>query len=169
MNRGASGRPSFRLAEKSPDFELGRFLPYLINRAGARLAVAFSAEIARHGIGLQEWRVLAALQAKGPCRLGDLATLTSIEISTLSRLVGRMARARLVGRAREDGDRRAVRLQLSPQGRAVVAEIVPLAQDYERLALAGFTPAQANRLRQMLARVYRNLDELLGQRLQPNT
>jgi DNA-binding MarR family transcriptional regulator len=161
-------RPPFRLAEKPPAFELGRFLPYLINRAGARLAVAFSAEIARYGIGLQEWRVLGALQAKGPCRLGDLAALTSIEISTLSRLVGRMTQARLVGRAREDGDRRAVRLQLSPQGRTVVAQIVPLAQDYERLALAGFTPAQANRLRQMLSRVYFNLDELLRRRSQPN-
>ena len=141
-------------------FQLGRFLPYLINRAGARLAVAFGAAIARHGIGLQEWRVLAALHADGASRLGDLSLLTSIEMSTLSRLVGRMMRGGLVERAREDGDRRAVRIELSVKGRRVVGAIVPLAHDYERTALAGFTGAEAESLRRMLAKVFRNLDAL---------
>jgi MarR family transcriptional regulator, organic hydroperoxide resistance regulator len=141
-------------------FDLGRFLPYMINRAGARLAVAFSAEIERHGIGLQEWRVLAALHARGPARLGDLALLTSIEISTLSRLVGRMTRAGLVDRAREDGDRRAVRIRPTARGRHVVTAIVPLAHDYERTALRGFAADEAERLREMLARVFLNLDAL---------
>jgi DNA-binding MarR family transcriptional regulator len=143
-----------------PAFDLERFLPYLVNRAGARLAVAFSAEIAQHGIGLQEWRVLAALLAHGRCRLGHLAALTSIEISTLSRLVGRMARARLVSRVRAADDRRAVQLSLSGRGRRMAAAIVPLARRYESVALAGFPPRQADQLRGMLARVFRNLDAL---------
>jgi DNA-binding MarR family transcriptional regulator len=141
-------------------FDLDRFLPYLINRAGARLAIAFSAQIGRHGIELQEWRVLAALLARGPCRLGDLAALTSIGTSTLSRLVGRMARARLVDRTREESDRRAVQLSLSARGRQVVAAIVPLARHYEALALSGFAPHEAEQLRGMLARVFRNLGAL---------
>jgi MarR family transcriptional regulator, organic hydroperoxide resistance regulator len=141
-------------------FDLARFLPYLINRAGARLAVAFAEDIAPHGVGLQEWRVLAALAAQGPQRLGDLARLTSIDVSTLSRLIGRMARRKLVGRTREDGDRRAVRLALAANGRRTVDAIIPLARRYERTALAGFDAAEARELRAMLARVYRNLDAL---------
>ena len=141
-------------------FDLGRFLPYLINRAGARLAVAFAEDIAPHGIGLQEWRVLAALRAQGSRRLGDLARLTSIDISTLSRLIGRMARAKLVARTRESGDRRAVRIALAPKGRRTAEAIIPLAHRYDRTALAGFAAADADRLRAMLERVYRNLDGL---------
>jgi DNA-binding MarR family transcriptional regulator len=161
MTRAARGsRRSFHQAEGLPAFDLGRFLPYLINRAGARLAVAFSKEIARYGIGLQEWRVLAALQAKGPCRLGDLAALTSIEMSTLSRLVGRMTRARLVERTRENDDRRALQVDLAARGRQAVAAIVPLAHEYERMALSGFAPDEAETLREMLSRVYRNLGGL---------
>lgn len=144
----------------SAAFDLGRFLPYLINRTGARLASAFSAQIGRHGIELQEWRVLAALLARGPCRLGDLAALTSIETSTLSRLVARMARARLVDRMREESDRRAVQLSLSARGRQVVGAIVPLARHYEALALTGFAAHEAEQLRGMLTRVFRNLDAL---------
>jgi DNA-binding MarR family transcriptional regulator len=160
MTRSARARQTFRHAERAHGFALGCFLPYLINRAGARLAVAFSADIASHGIGLQEWRVLAALLAQGPCRLGDLAELTSIELSTLSRLVGRMAHGRLVQRTRENGDRRAVRVDLAARGRQIAAAIVPLAHAYERIALAGFAADEADSLRQMLLRVFRNLGGL---------
>jgi DNA-binding MarR family transcriptional regulator len=147
-------------ARTQADFDLARFLPYLINRAGVRLAVAFADDIAPHGVGLQEWRVLAALAAHGPQRLGDLAQLTSIDVSTLSRLIGRMAHGKLAVRTREDGDRRAVRLALAPKGRRAVDAIIPLAHHYEQAALAGFDAAEANQLRAMLARVYRNLDAL---------
>jgi DNA-binding MarR family transcriptional regulator len=141
-------------------FDLARFLPYLINRAGVRLAVAFARDIASHGVGLQEWRVLAALAAHGPQRLGDLARLTSIDVSTLSRLIGRMARRDLVGRTRENGDRRAVRLALARKGRRAVDAIIPLARRYETIALEGFDAAESDRLRAMLEQVYRNLDGL---------
>ena len=69
-------------------------------------------------------------------------------------------RAGLVSRAREDGDRRAVRIELAAKGRQVVGAIVPLAHEYERTALSGFTFREAESLRGMLARVFRNLDAL---------
>src|SRR5271154_5293878 len=98
-------------------FDLGQYLPYLLNRAGVRLAVHFGRELKPHGVGVQEWRVLAALAAHGPHRLSDLAALTSIDLSTLSRLVGRMVRTRLVARTRMNGDRREVRVTLTPKSR----------------------------------------------------
>ena len=63
-------------------FELARYLPYLINRTGAKLALAFGRELVRFGVTLQEWRVLAALAARDGQRLSDLATLTSIDVSS---------------------------------------------------------------------------------------
>lgn len=141
-------------------FDLARFLPYLINRAGVRLATAFAREIAPLGVTLQEWRVLAALAADGPQRLSDLAALTSIDISTLSRLCDRMVRRDLVTRGRSDGDRRAVRLALSAKGRRTTQSIIPLAHHYERTALAGFDAGEAEALRAMLRRVYGNLGAL---------
>src|SRR5579859_2660374 len=98
-------------------FDLGQYLPYLINRAGVRLAVNFAHELKPHGLGVQEWRVLAALAAHGAQRLSDLAALTSIDLSTLSRLVGRMVRTKLVARTRMNGDRREVRVNLTTKGR----------------------------------------------------
>jgi MarR family transcriptional regulator, organic hydroperoxide resistance regulator len=141
-------------------FDLGRYLPYLINRAGVRLAVAFGRELKPHGVVVQEWRVLAALAAHGAQRLSDLAALTSIDLSTLSRLVGRMVRGGLVARDRVDGDRREVRVRLTTRGRQATRGIIPMARHYEKVALAGFSPAEARALKRQLVRVYANLDRL---------
>jgi DNA-binding MarR family transcriptional regulator len=141
-------------------FDLGGYLPYLINRAGVRLAVNFARDIAETGVGVQEWRVLAALAAHGEQRLSDLADLTSIDLSTLSRLIGRMAKADLVARARGNGDGRERRVALTAQGRRTTRAILPTARRYERLALAGLGAAEARALKRLLARVYANLDAL---------
>lgn len=138
-------------------FDLGQYLPYLINRAGARLAVEFGREIHRHGVVLQEWRVLAALAAQGGQRLSGLASLTSTDLSTLSRLVGRMVRAGLLSRGRTGGDRREIAVALTARGRRITRAIIPVARRYERLALRGFQPAEEATLKALLSRVYTNL------------
>ena len=140
-------------------FDLTTYLPYLINRTGVELAAAFSREIAPHGVTLQMWRVLAALQHRDDLRISDLADLTSIEISTLSRLVGKMERQGMVTRRRgPEADGRVVAVALTPVGRATARAIVPVARRYEEAALAGFTPDEAAALKRMLIRVYANLD-----------
>ncbi len=141
-------------------FDLGDYLPYLINRAGMRLAAQFGRDIAPSGVGVQEWRVLAALAAMGEQRLSDLAELTSIELSTLSRLVGRMARDGLVRRGRADRDRRALRVALTAEGRRRTRAVIPTARRYERAALAGLSAREAQSLKRLLRRVYANLGAL---------
>ncbi len=141
-------------------FDLASYLPYLLNRAGVRLAVAFGRELKPHGVVVQEWRVLAALAAHGAQRLSDLAALTSIDLSTLSRLVGRMVTGGLVARGRVGGDRREVRVRLTQHGRQTTRGIIPVARHYEKVALAGFSPAEARALKRQLIRVYSNLDRL---------
>ncbi len=141
-------------------FDLAQYLPYLINRTGAKLALAFGRELTRFGVTLQEWRVLAALAAHDGQRLSDLSVLTSIEVSTLSRLVQRMRRKGLVASAPANRDGRAVRLALTELGRRTTREIVPEARRYERLALSRIAPGDAARLKRLLVRVHGNLDRL---------
>jgi MarR family transcriptional regulator, organic hydroperoxide resistance regulator len=142
-------------------FDLSQFLPYLINRAGSRLAVNFGRQLKARGIVVQEWRVLAALAAHGAQRLSDLAQLTSIDLSTLSRLVGRMARGGLVERGRGgNGDKREVMVTLSAKGTRTTRAIIPAAQRYERVALRGLSAGEARVLKRLLVHVYANLDRL---------
>jgi DNA-binding MarR family transcriptional regulator len=142
-------------------FDLTQYLPYLLNRAGVRIASAFTTAIRTHGITLQMWRVLAALyHADGP-RVSDLAALTSIDVTTLSRVLDGMVRRELVQRQRSrSGDARVVRIFATARGRALTTRIIPLARRYEAIALAGFSPAESEALKAMLRRVYRNLEGL---------
>ena len=60
------------------------------------------------------YRVMAALWENGDQRLRDLATVTTTEISTLSRLVGEMKRKGLVTRSRLEDNGRTSR-SISPR------------------------------------------------------
>ena len=71
-------------------YRLTNSFPYLLNRVGVQMGELFSRRIAGYGVTLPMYRVMAALWETGDQRLGDLATMTTIEISTLSRLVGEM-------------------------------------------------------------------------------
>ena len=51
---------------------LDSYLPYLLNRAGARIATAFNDEVRPLGATLQIWRVLAALREQDGRRMGCL-------------------------------------------------------------------------------------------------
>jgi DNA-binding MarR family transcriptional regulator len=139
---------------------LNSYLPYLLNRAGARIAAAFSEEVRPFGATLQMWRVLAALRERDGRRMGDLSETTSIEVSTLTRLVDNMEKKGLVARRRDAGDARVVALHVTPAGRRLTQRIIPIAERYERVALASFTAAEADTLKAALRRLYSNMEAL---------
>jgi DNA-binding MarR family transcriptional regulator len=139
---------------------LDSYLPYLLNRAGARIASAFGEEMRPLGASLQIWRVLAALREKDGRRMGDLSRTISIEVSTLTRLVDNMEKMGLVERRRDAEDARAVALHVTASGKRLTRRILPIAERYEAVALEGFTPAEAEVLKQALRRLYDNMDEL---------
>jgi DNA-binding MarR family transcriptional regulator len=139
---------------------LDGYLPYLLNRAGARIATAFSEEVRPLGATLQIWRVLAALHEQDGRRMGDLSETTSIDVSTLTRLVDGMAKKGLVVRRRAEQDARVVMLHVTAAGRRLTGRILPIAQRYERVALAGFDEREAATLKAALRQLYANMDKL---------
>ncbi|HLI12619.1 MAG TPA: MarR family transcriptional regulator [Alphaproteobacteria bacterium] len=141
-------------------FNLAVYLPYLVNRAGVRLAEAFSDELEAYGVTLPMWRVMAALDHRDGQRVGRLAAMTSIEISTLSRLLAAMERKELLSRRRSETDARSVTVSLTDYGRGITDKIIPTALRYEEVALAGFSAAEVEALKAMLVRVFENLDAL---------
>ena len=139
---------------------LDDYLPYLLNRAGTRIAIAFAAEVRRLGATLQIWRVLAALREKDGLPMGDLSATTSIKISTLTRLVDGMAGRGLVVRRRAPHDARVVLLHVTAEGRRLTRRILPVAERYEQVALRGFNATEARALKVALRRLYANMDRL---------
>ena len=139
---------------------LDSYLPYLLNRAGARIATSFDEEVRPLGATVQMWRVLAALRERDGRRMGDLSQTTSIEVSTLTRLVDNMEKKGMVERRRDAQDARAIALHVTPAGKRLTQRIVPIAERYESVALTGFSPREEQALKAALRRLYANMDRL---------
>ena len=118
---------------------------------------SFSKELKQFKLSLTEWRVCVALHHKAHQRLSDLALHTSTDASTLSRVVDGLLQRGVLVRDRSDEDARALALSLTEAGRDLTLRIIPLAQVYERVSLAGLTTTLAESLRDMLRMVYDNL------------
>jgi DNA-binding MarR family transcriptional regulator len=138
------------------------FLPYLLNRAGLRVGLMFSRDIEPFDVTLPMWRVMVELWHNGEHRLGELSERTSIDMSTLSRLVVAMQRKNLIVRRRSGLDGRALSLTLTPRGLALTETIVPHALHYEDVAMEGMSAREVATLKDMLKRVYSNLEKIDG-------
>lgn len=134
--------------------------PYLLNRVGVRMGELFSHRIASYGITLPMYRVMAALREVPDQRLNDLAAMTTVELSTLSRLIGTMEKMKLVSRSRLENNARTVAINLTDAGMEVLKELMPIAQHFEQVAVSKLSPAALKTLKKNLSEIYDLLDTL---------
>lgn len=142
-------------------YRLSNSLPYLLTRLGVRMGDLFVRVVKKEGLTLPMYRVLAALAEEGrPLRLGELAALTSADMSTLSRLVADMHREGILSRERPEHDQRSLQVALTPQGAALAERFMPVAAHYEEVATGSLSAKDAAALKATLLQLYENLDEL---------
>ena len=139
-------------------FDLSEYLPYLINRVGLAMIVRFSDDaLAHHGVTISMWRVLTVLAHAGPQRQIDVADLSGIDASTLSRIITRLARTGYVTRERSTKSNREVAVGLTPKAQRLVQETLPVAGALVRTAVTDMTPDEIETLKRLLRRMYANL------------
>jgi DNA-binding MarR family transcriptional regulator len=95
-----------------------------------------------HGLGASDFEVLDILAAESPaegdqCRVQNLVGRVHLTQSALSRLIGRLEKDGLVERSVCAEDRRGVWVALTPKGRALHAEVLPLQRDVLERMLTG--------------------------------
>jgi DNA-binding MarR family transcriptional regulator len=147
------------LVTRRTKLHLPEYLPYLVNRVGAALVARFSAEaLARHDLSIAMWRTLVALSDSGPQRQIDLSDLTSVDVSTLSRLITRLVQSGLVTRTRSDNSNREVTIALTPKAEKLIDQLIPIARDLEKTALGGLSAAELRTTKAAMRRMYDNLD-----------
>ncbi|AJW99744.1 MarR family transcriptional regulator [Burkholderia gladioli pv. gladioli] len=141
-------------------YKLTDSVPYLLNRVGVRMGELFSRRIASYGVTLPMYRVMASLKETPDQRLNDLSEMTTIELSTLSRLIGTMEKMRLVSRSRLENNARTVAIALTKEGARLVAELMPIAQHFEEVAVNSLSPATVKVFKKTLIDVYARLDSI---------
>jgi MarR family transcriptional regulator, organic hydroperoxide resistance regulator len=143
---------------KRVELDLSEYLPYLINRVGAALVERFTQDAldATH-LTIGMWRLLLVLSNQGGTRQVDLAGLTSIEVSNVSRLVTRLIQMDLVSRARSATSNREVVVELTSKGKSLVAGLVPVAIRLEQIAMRGVSKKELAAAKHVLRQMHQNL------------
>jgi MarR family transcriptional regulator, organic hydroperoxide resistance regulator len=138
--------------------DLSEHLPYLINRVGSALVARFSADaLARARLSIASWRVLAVLSNNGGLRQTDLAEMTSIDASTLSRLITRLVRDGLVKRTRSKSDSREVAVALTRKAKTLMTKLVPIAVGLQNSATQKLAKQDLATLKRVLRKMHDNL------------
>jgi DNA-binding MarR family transcriptional regulator len=141
-------------AAGGPQLDLERFLPYRLSVLSNRISDAIArAYRERFGLGVTEWRVMAVLGRYPGLAAGAVAQRTAMDKVAVSRAVARLLARGLLARDTHGGDRRRSVLALSPAGRRVHDQVVPLALAYERELLGPLDPAERATLARLLSRL----------------
>jgi len=122
------------------------FNVYSLNRAFSRF---YHAVFGNTGMTYPKFIVLAALEEEGPLSVSKLSTYTSMEPSTLSPLLKRMAEYGVLTRVRSTKDERRVQVELTDMGRQAVT-LVREAM-LEALEALGLDPSQTSEMTEMLS------------------
>lgn len=139
----------------------------LLYRISRLLSVAGSPVIrlceGRFGITRREWRVIALLAQEEGLLSSQLAERAQLDRGRTSKAVTSLAGKQLLQREPRPGDRRQVRLVLTPAGRDLYQTLFPLVVDINRELLAGLSAPDLLRLDQTLDALQARADGLSHQ------
>ena len=138
--------------------ELAGFLPYQLsvtsNAVSGLIAERYRK---RFGLKIPEWRVMAVLgdaEAAGrELTQRALTAATVMDKVAVNRAARVLEERGLIARVPNPGDGRSHLLALTAEGRAIHAEVMPLARATERELLEGLGEAEEADLRDLLARL----------------
>jgi len=102
---------------------------------------------------------LATVERDGPLAPSALAQLEGIQRPTATRVLGRLEEAELVTRTADHGDRRTVRVAITPAGRALLRRIRSRKNEYLARRLRGLTDDERATLAEAAALLERLLEE----------
>lgn len=141
------------------NFQLEHSLGYLLYLAHTRMRQELQRQFAAHGypITMPQWLILNRLWQEEGITQHDLAERTFRDKTTTARTLALLIEQQFVVRERDPIDRRNYQISLTPTGRALKDELIPLAQGVIAQATAGLHDDEVARLKTMLARLYANI------------
>ena len=132
---------------------MDRNFAFEIGETSQALRRAFDRRAAALGVTRAQWRVLARLGREDGLRQVDLAEALDVEPITLCRMVDRLSDAGLVERRRDEEDRRAWRIHLTPAAGPLTEQLRALGADFLGEALDGVSKAELALVMDIMKRV----------------
>jgi DNA-binding MarR family transcriptional regulator len=105
----------------------------------------------RFGVKPTDLRILVMLGAYQPISVNEVSRRTHIDKAWISRSLRGLLRRKLIAKTSHPSDNRASLLSLTRQGEALLREIAPVAEDYQRQLLEGQRARDVERVLDLLS------------------
>ena len=126
------------------------YLLYLMARASHVVSSEFHSVLRRAGVQVPVWRVLATLSGSPGETVSGLADACLLQQPTMTKLLDRMVRDGMVKRLPDARDRRVVRIQMTPRGESLVADLLVSAKKHEAEVLARYPEMDGMQLKNLM-------------------
>ncbi len=151
---------SKRQSALQPAHRLADFLPYQLSVASNAVSTRIAEQYRRRfELKTTEWRIMAVLGDAGALTQRELSQLTLIDKVPVNRACKKLEDRGLARRTPNARDGRSHLLELTPEGRAVHAGIMPLALKIEEELFSVLDAGERDQLKAMLARILDNAGE----------
>ena len=128
----------------------------LIGRARSTIVKAIDLKLAPLDISHAQWIVVMLLGDGAAATAAELCEILVYDPGAMTRLLDRLQKKGVLRRVRAKGDRRTVRLELTPEGKRLYPRILrALVAVFNRL-LRGFSRSDVRRLESLLKRMAAN-------------
>ena len=145
------------MTARKPAKRLADFLPYQLSVASNAVSTRIAEQYRkRFALKTTEWRIMAVLGDSGPTTQRELSQLTLMDKVPVNRACKTLENRGLARRKPNAADGRSHLLELTTEGRAVHAGIMPLALKIEAELFSVLTEEEQVRMRDMLARLREN-------------
>jgi MarR family transcriptional regulator, organic hydroperoxide resistance regulator len=132
-------------------------LAHLVKDATRALVRALSTRLGEQGVSFGHWTFLRVLWERDGITQRRLSAEAGVMEPTTFAAVKAMEKLGYVKRRQSRDNRKNVYVHLTPAGRALKNRLVPLAEDVNRIAVAGLPRAEVARLRRALLAIIENL------------
>ncbi|MEZ5498654.1 MAG: MarR family transcriptional regulator [Steroidobacteraceae bacterium] len=130
---------------------------YRLARCNGRYVQAMERELKRIDMDIPRWRTLMIVHEHEPSSVSEIAELAAMRLSTMTRVVQRLARDRLVRVAPRESDGRKTDVYLTANGQRAVDGVRHVASDVYRKAVASLTAAEVSELVTLLGKLFDGL------------
>ena len=132
-------------------------LAHLIRDVGRAQMRALQLRLSAHGVSFGHWTFLRILWIKDGLTQKELSDLAGVMEPTTFSAVKAMEGMGLIERRQMSGNRKNMHVFLTASGRALQKDLVPLAEEVNRISVEGISEASIAELRNTLLTMIENL------------
>jgi len=146
--------PDLTMPNQTPsEYQFSEQIGHLLRRAYQRHTSIFRETIVDAQLTAAQFVVLCAVREKSACEVRDLVSATALDEPTVRGIIERLKWRELLDVAHEPGDTRHMVMTLTPTGRMLVEQIVPVAEQISELTFGTLSKSERSTLVTLLRRI----------------